>query len=45
MVRRVNILGKLLPTFKESPPSPIGGSLGIERALQMVQNGASGVCK
>jgi arylsulfatase len=37
-----NIVGKFLATFKEFPPSQAGGSLSIEKALQMVQNGASG---
>ena len=42
MVPAVNIVGGFLLTFKEYPPSQIGGSLSIEKALQMVQNGASG---
>ena len=42
MVPGVNIVGRFLLTFKEYPPSQVGGSLSIERALQMVQNGASG---
>lgn len=42
MVPGVNIVGRFLLTFKESPPSQVGGSFSIERALQMVQNGASG---
>ena len=32
----------LLQTFKEYPPSQVGGSLSIEKALQMVERGASG---
>jgi arylsulfatase A-like enzyme len=42
MVPGVNIVGGFLLTFKEYPPSQVGGSLSIEKALQMVQNGASG---
>ena len=42
MVPGVNIVGGFLLTFKEYPPSQAGGSLSIEKALQMVQNGASG---
>jgi hypothetical protein len=38
----LNIVGGFLLTFKEYPPSQVGGSLSIEKALQMVQNGASG---
>lgn len=34
--------GRFLLTFKEYPPSRVGGSLSIEKALAMVQNGASG---
>jgi hypothetical protein len=41
-VRGVNIVGGFLLTFKEFPPSQVGGSLSIEKALQMVQSGASG---
>ena len=42
LVPGVNIVGRFLLTFKEYPPSQVGGSLSIEKALQMVQNGASG---
>jgi hypothetical protein len=28
-----NIVGRFLLTFKEYPPSQVGGSLSIERAL------------
>jgi arylsulfatase A-like enzyme len=45
MVPGVNIVGGFLLTFKEYPPSQVGGSLSIEKALQMVQNGASGAGK
>ena len=40
--RRSPSSGGFLQTFKEYPPSQVGGSLSIEKALQMVQNGASG---
>jgi arylsulfatase len=42
MVPAVTIVGGLLQTFKEYPPSQIGGSLSIEKALELVQQGASG---
>jgi len=42
MVRGVNIVGGFRLTFKECPPRQAGGWLSIEKALQMVQNGASG---
>ena len=42
MVPGVSIVGKFLATFKEYPPSQVNGSLSIEKALLMVQNGASG---
>jgi hypothetical protein len=42
MVPSVNIVDRFLLTFKEYLPSQVGGSLSIERALQMVQNGAGG---
>jgi arylsulfatase A-like enzyme len=42
MVPGVTIVGEFLGTFKEYPPSQRGGSLSIERALEMVQQGASG---
>jgi hypothetical protein len=34
--------GRFLLTFKEYPPSQVGGSVSIEKALRMVENGASG---
>jgi arylsulfatase A-like enzyme len=42
MVPGVSIVGQFLGTFKEYPPSQVNGSLSIEKALLMVQNGASG---
>jgi arylsulfatase len=42
MVPAVTLVGGFLQTFKEYPPSQVGGSLSIEKALQMVQNGAAG---
>ena len=42
MVPGVTIVGQFLATFREYPPSQRGGTLSIERALEMVQQGASG---
>jgi arylsulfatase A-like enzyme len=42
MVPAVGLVGQFLETFKEYPPSQRGGTLSIERALDMVQSGASG---
>jgi arylsulfatase A-like enzyme len=42
MVPAVTLVGQFLETFKEYPPSQRGGTLSIERALEMVQDGASG---
>jgi arylsulfatase A-like enzyme len=42
MVPAVGIVGQFLQTFKDYPPSQRGGTLSIERALDMVQSGASG---
>jgi len=42
MVPAVTLVGGFLQTFKEYPPSQVGGSLSIEKALDMVQRGASG---
>lgn len=42
MVPAVALVGQFLETFKEYPPSQRGGTLSIERALEMVQSGASG---
>src|ERR1700710_633813 len=42
MVPAVTIVGGFLQTFRESPPSQVGGSLSIERALRAVEAGASG---
>jgi hypothetical protein len=42
MVPGVTIVGQFFQTFKEYPPSQMGGTLSIERALALVQQGASG---
>jgi len=38
----VAIVGQSLQTFKEHPPSQAGGSLSIEKALQMLEAGSRG---
>jgi arylsulfatase len=45
MVPAINIVGGFLQTFREYPPSQPNGSLSIEKALAMVQSGASGAGK
>jgi arylsulfatase A-like enzyme len=42
MVPGVTIVGQFLATFRDYPPSQRGGTLSIERALEMVQQGSSG---
>jgi arylsulfatase len=42
MVPAVTIVGGFLQTFREYPPSQAGGSLSIEKALTMLQSGATG---
>jgi arylsulfatase A-like enzyme len=42
LVPSVAIVGQFLMTFKEYPPSQVGGTLSVEKALQMIENGASG---
>ena len=42
MVPAVTLVGGFLETFREYPPSQVGGSLSIEKALQAVERGASG---
>jgi hypothetical protein len=42
MVPAVTIVGGFLQTFREYPPSQVGGSLSIERALRAVESGATG---
>ncbi len=42
MVPAVTIVGQFLATFKEYPPSQVGGTLSIEGVLKAVQDGASG---
>ena len=41
MVPAVTLVGGFLQTFKEYPPSQVGGSLSIEKALQR-SKGATG---
>jgi arylsulfatase A-like enzyme len=36
------IVGQFLQTFKEYPPSQTSGTFGVEKALQMIEAGASG---
>jgi arylsulfatase A-like enzyme len=36
------IVGQFLLTFKEYPPSQVSGTFGIEKALKMIEAGASG---
>jgi arylsulfatase A-like enzyme len=42
MVPAVTIVGEFLQTFREFPPSQVGGSISIERALRAVESGATG---
>jgi len=42
MVPAVTLVGGFLQTFREYPPSQVSGSLSIEKALKMVERGASG---
>jgi arylsulfatase len=42
MVPAVTIVGGFLQTFREYPPSQVGGSISIERALRAVEAGAAG---
>jgi hypothetical protein len=36
------IVGQFRETFKEYPPSQVGGSFGIEKALHMLEAGSRG---
>jgi hypothetical protein len=45
MVPSVAIVGQFLETFKEYPPSQVGGSLSFEKALQMLEAGRRGAGK
>jgi arylsulfatase A-like enzyme len=36
------IVGQFLQTFREYPPSQVSGSFGVEKALRMIEAGASG---
>ncbi|MDM0071808.1 arylsulfatase [Variovorax sp. J31P207] len=42
MIPAVGIVGKFLGTFREYPPSQVSGSLSVEKALQMLQEGSQG---
>lgn len=42
MVPAVNIVGRFLKTFKDYPPSQVSGTLTVEKAVAMIQHGASG---
>jgi len=42
LVPASTIVGEFIQTFKEYPPSQAGGTFGIEKALKMIENGASG---
>jgi arylsulfatase A-like enzyme len=42
MVPSVAIVGQFLQTFKEYPPSQVSGSLSVERALRMLEQGYNG---
>jgi arylsulfatase len=42
LVPSAAIVGQFLQTFREYPPSQTSGTFGIEKALQMIEAGASG---
>jgi arylsulfatase len=42
MMPAVTVVGQFLHTFKEYPPSQVGGSLSIEAALRALEQGARG---
>jgi arylsulfatase len=42
MVPAVSIVGQFLMTFKEYPPSQASGTLTVDKAVKMIQHGASG---
>ncbi|MDM0022350.1 arylsulfatase [Variovorax saccharolyticus] len=42
MIPAVGIVGRFLATFGEYPPSQVSGSLSVEKALQMLQEGSRG---
>jgi arylsulfatase A-like enzyme len=42
MVPAVSIVGQFLMTFKEHPPSQVSGTLTLQKAVAMIQHGASG---
>ena len=39
MMPATEIMGHFLATFKDYPPSQVSGSLGVEKALQALQEG------
>jgi len=39
MVPAINIVGEFLATFNEYPPSQASGTLSVEKALTMLQEG------
>ena len=39
MMPATMIMGQFLSTFNEFPPSQVSGSLGVEKALQALQEG------
>ena len=40
MVPAVTVMEQFLTTFKEYPPSQVGGSLSVEAALRTLEKGA-----
>ena len=42
MIPAQAIVGQFLATFKDYPPSQVSGTLSIEKALEMVQQGETG---
>ncbi|MDM0011665.1 arylsulfatase [Variovorax sp. J22P168] len=42
MIPAVGIVGRFLGTFKDYPPSQVSGSLSVEKALQLLQEGSRG---
>jgi arylsulfatase A-like enzyme len=42
LIPATTVVGQFLQTFKEYPPSQAGGSIGIDRALRMLEPGSRG---
>ena len=42
MIPAVGIVGRFLGTFKDYPPSQVSGSLSVEKALTLLQEGSKG---